>query len=94
MIIALYVYDLMYGFFSRMPKTGLQAHEWERRLKLFALGKFEFKRGHAPPTGSIWAKKREKIVKCPLKKGARVDVFGKKLACTCGYHQQAVSVVT
>ena len=47
----------------------------------------------APSMVSIWAKKREKILKCPLKKGSHVDISG-KLACTCGYHQQAVSVVT
>ena len=66
-----------------MPKTGLAAHEWERRLRLFALGKFEFSRGH--PTGSVWAKKRANIQKCPVGKAA-VDLFGKKVQFSCGYH--------
>ena len=75
-------------FFSifRMPKAGLDASEWERRLWLFAEGKFEFGRGHAPLSGSVWAKKRSNILKCPVGK-ARIDVFGKTVSCTCGYHQ-------
>ena len=80
----------IYSFFlARMPKTGLAAHEWERRLRLFALGKFEFSRGHAPPTGSVWAKKRANIQKCPVGKAA-VDMFDKKVQCTCGYHPKEV----
>ena len=76
--------------FYRMPKEGLDKREWERRLKLFAQGKFEFGRGRAPPPGSVWAKKRAAIVKCAVGK-AKIDVFGRVVECTCGYHPKTVS---
>ena len=76
--------------FCRMPKTALEAKEWERRLKLFALRQFEFGRGQAPPTNSIWAKKKAKILKCPVMKGT-VNLFGEHIKCSCGYHPKEVS---
>ena len=81
---------LLFCLFRIMPKTGLEAKEWERRLRLFAQGKFEFGRGHAPPPGSLWAKKKAEIMKCPVGK-AKIDVFGRKVVCTCGYHPETVS---
>jgi hypothetical protein len=41
--------------------------------------------GDAP----FWAQKRENIMKCPVGK-ARVDIFGNKVKCMCGYHPEAV----
>ena len=80
----------LYFSFFRMPKAGLDGREWERRLRLFAQGKFEFGRGNAPLSGSVWAKKRSDILKCPVGK-ARIDLFGKTVSCTCGYHPKPVS---
>ena len=54
-------FPLFFSFF-RMPKTGLDASEWERKLRLFAQGKFEFGRGYAPLSGSVWAKKRSTVI--------------------------------
>ena len=73
-----------------MPKAGLDASEWERRLRLFAQGKFEFGRGYAPPPGSVWAKKKGYIMQCPMGK-AKVDLFGNKVKCTCCYRPERVS---
>ena len=78
-------------FVFRMPKEGLEASAWEKRLKLFAQGKFEFGRGRAPPPTSVWAKKIDSIKKCGVGK-AKMDIFGRAIVCSCGYHQETVDV--
>ena len=71
----------------RMPKTGLSTSEWKTRLRRYAKGEFVFKRGQKPAHGSVWANILSKIDKCPQhKKTSSLDVLGKPILCTCGYH--------
>lgn len=70
-----------------MPKEGLSPSEWRIRLKAYATGTFVFKRGQHPPTNSKWAKEIKKISSCPKQRGAKTDVFGKLVSCSCGYHK-------
>lgn len=74
-----------------MPKEGLPHAEWLRRLRLYANGEYLFGRGNAPPAKSQWARKRESIDACPVKK-ATIDIFGNRTKCHCGFHRDNVSV--
>lgn len=73
-----------------MPKTGPSQPEWARRLKLFAHGKFTFRRGEVPKQGSWQYKEMTKIKNCP-KHNALISqhqqtFFGGTVQCNCGYH--------
>ena len=95
MVIALYVYDLILIWVlfqnakdwltsTRVGKALEAVCPWQVRVQA---------RARSADALDLGEKARENR-KVPTEKGARVDIFGKKLACTCGYHQQAVSVVT
>ena len=74
---------------STMPKTGLSAFEWKKRLQQYAQGTFSFGRGQKPNEGTHWKKELAKIDRCP--KHANIgshDPFGKKIVCVCGYHRE------
>ena len=71
-----------------MAKRGLPHAEWLERIKDFAAGKFEFKRGNHPPANSPWRIIIDKISKCPMHKAVKgKDFFGKPVECLCGYHK-------
>ena len=71
----------------RMPKEGLSAAEWRRRLRGFAQGD-RLGRGQRPRRNSYWARTLEGIEKCPRHRSAAThDPFGRPLACKCGFHK-------
>ena len=73
-----------------MPKTGLSAAEWRKRLKAYAKGSFTFGTGLRPPKGSSRATEVAQIEQCPLHRNrSSMDPFGRKLDCTCGFHKAA-----
>ena len=78
---------------KKMPKEGLTAWEWKKRLEDFASGKFIFGRGQYPPKGSKRATQLEQIKTCPRHKSSNLlDPFGRRILCQCSYHKAVVSV--
>ena len=75
---------------SAMPKTGLSAVEWRRRLQQYAEGNFTFGRGQKPIRSSVWGKQLAAIDSCPRHRNVSArDPFGRKIVCMCGYHSAA-----
>ena len=74
---------------SAMPKNGPSAEEWKERLRAFANGEFQFRKGQMPAKGSHWGKKINAIRNCPLFKsaGMRTLVTAEALKCSCSYHE-------
>lgn len=70
-----------------MPKLGLPASEWRRRLRAYADRRFVFSRGQHPPKNSTWNRELKNIDRCPKQATrSRFDLFGAPVPCRCGYH--------
>ena len=80
------IYCLLPPFYT-MPKEGLSAAEWRRRLSRFAQGD-RLGCGQRPRRNSYWARTLESIEKCPRHRSAATHVpFGRPLACKSGFHK-------
>ena len=72
---------------NKMQKSGPTDSQWQKRIMEYASGDYDFRTGQYPAKGSKWGKAKNAIDICPMKTpGNMRDLFGNKLKCTCGYH--------
>ncbi len=78
-----YVEGTLYSPLGVVYKNGLSSAE----------GTYTFGSGQKPPKGSTWATEVAKIDHCPQKNNhSGVDLFGRKVNCTCVYHKTHLRV--
>ncbi|KAK7939095.1 hypothetical protein WMY93_002421 [Mugilogobius chulae] len=78
-----------------MTKTGKPDSYWNDLMHKYARGKFKFSTGQRPGAKK-WRMTLKAIESCPLTprfsfKVKEYDIFGKKIPCSCGYHQPSTS---
>ncbi|KAA0714614.1 hypothetical protein E1301_Tti020312 [Triplophysa tibetana] len=69
-----------------MTKIGKSSAYWNDVCQRYAQGTFQFSTGKRPGTRK-WKEVLERIDACPLQWGNKVDLFGRHIACTCGFHK-------
>ncbi|XP_048017748.1 protein TsetseEP-like [Megalobrama amblycephala] len=62
-----------------MTKTGKSSAYWNDVCHRYAQSTFQFSTGKRPG--------RRKLIACPLQKGNKVDLFGRHIVCTYGFHK-------
>ncbi|KAF4086636.1 hypothetical protein AMELA_G00085840 [Ameiurus melas] len=73
-----------------MTKTGKPDVYWYDILCKYAQGKYHFTTGKKPGAKK-WKAALHSIDNCPSHKQTRIyDMFGKRIACKCGYHKNKV----
>ncbi|XP_057204598.1 uncharacterized protein LOC130563187 [Triplophysa rosa] len=69
-----------------MTKTGKSSAYWSDICHRYAQGTFQFSTGKRPGSRK-WKEALERIDAFPLQRGNKVDLFGRHIACTCGFHK-------
>ncbi|XP_051762063.1 uncharacterized protein LOC127518885 [Ctenopharyngodon idella] len=69
-----------------MTKTGKSSAYWNDVCYRYAQGTFQFSTGKRPGSRK-WKEALERIDACPLQRGNKVDLFGRHIVCTCGFHK-------
>jgi len=72
-----------------MTKTGKSSAYWTDICHRYAQGTFQFTTGKRPGSKK-WKEALERIDACPLQKGNKVDLFGRHIVCTCGFHKVGI----
>ncbi len=75
--------------FSDMTKTGKSSAYWNDICHRYAQGTFQFSTGKRPGSKK-WKEALERIDACPLQRGNKVDLFGRQIVCTCGFHKVGI----
>ncbi|ROL44117.1 Trophinin [Anabarilius grahami] len=71
---------------QNMTKTGKSSAYWNDVCHRYAQGTFQFSTGKRPGSRK-WKEALERIDACPLQRGNKVDLFGRHIECTCGFHK-------
>ncbi len=84
--------DLFHKYFSDMTKTGKSSAYWNDICHRYAQGTFQFSTGKRPGSKK-WKEALERIDACPLQRGNKVDLFGRQIVCTCGFHKVGILII-